>query len=174
MWKKLSTKKLFDHPRLLVEEDEVELASGKKIQYLRYGYGGDGVVLIAKNNKGEILFNKEYSYVPNRHLLQLPMGKIEDGEDPVPAANRELQEETGMRAEKLTVEGSYYQNHRRSDNKGIVVLAVGLVESRLEGDIEEEGIEGSVWVGADRIGSLIKSGDIVDADTLSSLRIAGF
>ena len=173
MYKKISTKKLFEHPRLVVEEDEVELESGKKIDYLRYGYGGDGVVLIAKNEKGEILFNREYSYVPNRVLLQLPMGKIEDGESPEVAGNRELQEETGRKANKIEVKGFYFQNHRRSNNKGIVLLATDLAESKLKGEAEEEGIESNVWIPSEQINSLIASGDIVDADTLSSLRICG-
>jgi ADP-ribose pyrophosphatase len=171
MYKKLSTRKLFEHPRLVVEEDKVELGPGKTIDYLRYGYGGDGVVLVAKNEKEEILFNREYSYVPDRVLLQLPMGKIEDGESPEVAGNRELQEETGKKANKIEVKGSYFQNHRRSDSKGIVLLATDLVASELQGETEEEGIEGNVWIPAQQIGSLITAGEIVDADTLSSLRI---
>ena len=163
---------MLDHPRLQVEEDEVQLSSGEKINYLKFGCSGNGVVLIAKNEKGEILFNKEYSYVPNRELLQLPMGKIEGEENPESAADRELREETGLRAEKYEVRGSYYQNHRRSENKGIVVLAHNLSSAELARDVEEEGIQGNVWVPVDQLNSLIDSGEIIDADTLSSLRIA--
>lgn len=170
MYKKLSTNKLFEHPRLIVEEDKVRLESGETIDYLRYGYGGDGVVLVARNDKGEILFNREYSYVPNRTLLQLPMGKIEGNESPEQAGNRELQEETGQKANSIKVKGSYFQNHRRSDNKGIVLLATDLVASALRGEAEEE-IEDNVWVPVQQIDLLIAKGEIVDADTLSSLRI---
>lgn len=172
MYKKIASKKIFEHPRLVVEEDEVQLESGKTIQYLRYSYGGDGVVVIARNNKDQILFISEYSYVPNNKLLQLPMGKIEMDESIVQAGNRELREETGYKAEWLENIGYYYQNHRRSDNKGYVVLAKELVVSNLKGDTEEEDIE-LRWVSVDEITELIKSGAINDADTLSSLRIAG-
>lgn len=170
MWKKLSTKTLFKHPRLLVEEDDVQIQSGKTIQYLRYGYGGDGVVIVARNNKDEVLFIREYSYIPNMRILQLPMGKVEKRESYEEAANRELQEETNLKATELNVKGSYFQNHRRSDNKGYVVLASELKESITESDIEEENIE-NVWVPVSEIQNLIKQGEIVDADTLSSLRI---
>lgn len=164
-------KKIFEHPRLVVEEDEVRLESGTTIQYLRYSYGGDGVVIIAHNND-QILFINEYSYVPNKKLLQLPMGKIETGETVEQAGNRELQEEAGYRANVLENIGYYYQNHRRSDNKGYVVLASGLEVSSHSPDIEEEDIE-LRWVQVDEIAGLIKNGSIIDADTLSSLRIAG-
>src|SRR5690348_4282572 len=98
MWRKLSTKILFEHPRLRVEEDLVELPSGEKINYLKVGYPGNGVVIICVNDKNEILMQKEYSYIPNKLILQFPMGRIEEGETPDDAANRELQEETGFRS----------------------------------------------------------------------------
>ena len=171
MWKKLSTKTVLEHPRLIVEEDEVEIAPGKTIQYLRYGYGGDGSVIIALNENSEVLFIREYSYVPGRMLLQLPMGKIEDGETPEVAGNRELQEEAGYKARSLVLKGTYYQNNRRSENKGYVVIASDLVSSNLKGDDEEIGIQ-RVWIPKKEIRKLIQSNEIVDADTLSSLMIA--
>jgi ADP-ribose pyrophosphatase len=170
MWKKLSSKVLFEHPRLLVEEDEVQMDSGGIIQYLRYGYGGDGVVIIARNDNDEVLFIREYSYIPNKRILQLPMGKIEDRESHEEAANRELQEETNFKANNLAVKGSYFQNHRRSNNKGYVVLATELEVSTMQADIEEENIE-NVWISVDKIQELIARSEIVDADTLSSLSI---
>jgi 8-oxo-dGTP pyrophosphatase MutT (NUDIX family) len=151
----------------------VELQSGQKIEYLRYGYGGDGVVIIARNDQEQVLFISEYSYVPNRKLLQLPMGKVEENESPEEAANRELQEEGGFKAKQLKLLGCYFQNHRRSTNKGHVVLASGLTQSSLMGDPEEVDIE-KVWLSAEDISSLIEAGEIMDADTLSSIRIGKF
>jgi len=171
MWKKLSSKVLFQHPRLIVEEDEVQLQSGETIQYLKYGYHGDGVVIVARNEQDEILFIREYSYIPDRKFLQLPMGKIEDGENAEVAANRELQEETDLKASQLKQFGYYYQYHRRADNKGYVVLATSLSEAPMPGDKEEEDLE-LVWVKISDIQQLIEKGEIVDADTLSSLSVA--
>ena len=173
MWKKLSSKILFQHPRLIVEEDEVQIKSGEVIEYLRYGYGGDGVVIVTQNDKDEVLFIREYSYIPNKQILQLPMGKVEDGESYEVAANRELQEETDFKANELTVRGSYFQNHRRSNNKGYVVLATKLEASSMQADVEEESIE-KVWIPISDIQKYIDQGEIVDADTLSSLSICRF
>jgi 8-oxo-dGTP pyrophosphatase MutT (NUDIX family) len=173
MWKKLSSKVLFQHPRLTVEEDKVQIESGKVIEYLRYGYDGEGVVIVARNDNNEVLFVREYSYIPNKRILQLPMGKIEEGETYEAAANRELQEEANFKASELTVKGSYFQNHRRSANKGYVVLVTDLEASSVQADAEEESIE-SVWIPIDAIQKYIDQGEIVDADTLSSLAICGF
>ena len=172
MYKKISSKIVFKHSRLLVEEDEVLLGSGKKIKYLRYGYPGDGVVIIAKNNIGQTLFVNEYSYVQNKKMLQLPMGKIEKEEDVLIAANRELKEETGYKAGKLLQIGSYYQNYRRSNNKGFVLLATDLEikSSVIKADVEEDDIQ-NVWLSAEELALHIKDGSITDSDTLSSLQI---
>ena len=172
MYKKISSKIVFKHSRLLVEEDEVLLDSGKKIKYLRYGYPGDGVVIIAKNNIGQILFVNEYSYAQNKKILQLPMGKIEKEEGVLIAANRELQEETGYKAGKLLQIGSYYQNYRRSNNKGFVVLATDLeiYSLNITADAEEDDIQ-NVWLSAKELALRIKDGSITDSDTLSSLQI---
>jgi len=170
MWKKLSSKVLFKHPRLIVEEDEVKIQSGAVIQYLRYGYGGDGVVIVAINDAKEVLFIREYSYIPNKIILQLPMGKIEANENTDQAANRELSEETGLKANKLEFKGFYYQNHRRSSNKGHVILGTKLVESHKNPDLEEENIE-KIWIPTHDIRKYINNGDIVDTDTLSSLAL---
>jgi 8-oxo-dGTP pyrophosphatase MutT (NUDIX family) len=76
--------------------------------------------VVAINAQKEILLIEEYSYVIDQNILLLPMGGIEQDEKPEQAANRELQQETGFRAEKLEVKGSYYQHHRRSKAQGIV------------------------------------------------------
>jgi ADP-ribose pyrophosphatase len=170
MWKKLSSKVIFKHPRLIVEEDEVQIRSDRTIQYLKYGHGHNGVVLIARDKHNRVLFIREYSYVLNKRLLQLPMGKIETGESPKTAANRELQEETGFKASKLTLVGSYFQDHRRSKEKGYVLLATNLLPSRLVADQEEQDIE-KVWVSSREITSLISKGEIVDNASLTSLRM---
>lgn len=169
-WRKLSSKILFDHPRLLVEEDEVELPNGEKIHYLRYGYKGHGVVIICQNNKNEILFQKEYSYIPNKPILQFPMGRIEENEDIEEGAKRELLEETGLKANQLKLIGQYYQNHRRSRNTAYVFLATELEETEANPE-KEEGTVQVVWLDKDRIQKMIKSGEIIDSDTLSSLEI---
>ena len=53
-----------------------------------------------------------------------------------------------------------------------MLLAKGLAVSDLQADDEEAGIK-KVWIPRQDIAELISRGEIVDADTLSSLLIAG-
>ena len=171
MWRKLSSKVLIDHRFLVVEEDEVELPTGRRIQWLRYGYPGNGVVIAALNDNDEVRFLKEYSYVQQKLMLQLPMGGINPKETPEQCASRELQEEGEIAARKLKLAGTYLQNHRRSGITIHVFLATDLFESSLPQD-EDEIIQ-SLWIPRTRITELINQGEIVDSDTLCALRICG-
>ncbi len=166
MWKKLSSKVLFEHPRITLVEDSVRLPSGHEIEYLRWENICDAVTIICrKNNK--ILLEQEYSYPVNAILWQFPGGKVDGNERPIDAANRELMEEVGYRANELIPLGKYLISNRRTDAYMHVFLAKNLVEQSLNsGDIEET-IE-KKWLLVDEIKQLIASNEIVNPHALSS------
>ena len=66
------------------------------------------VCVIPITKEGEVYMVRQYRYPYDTVLLEIPAGKLEPGEDPAPAAARELEEETGMRAGKLTYIGAYF------------------------------------------------------------------
>ncbi|NTV31494.1 NUDIX hydrolase [candidate division WWE3 bacterium] len=167
MWQKLKTRRLFEHQRLIVDQDDVIMPNGEKSTYLLYRSPVDGVVVICPNNHKEILCVHEYSYPLERVITQLPMGGIHDGENPEDAAKRELIEEVHLRAKTLTSIGSFFQNHRRSTNKAHIYLATDLEEDfSLPADNEEQ--IGSVWVPESAVDRMIKTGEIVDSDTIGA------
>ena len=51
---------------------------------------------------------RQYRYPIGEYLLEIPAGKIDKGENPEQCAVRELVEETGFRAQKLTSLGVMY------------------------------------------------------------------
>jgi len=105
----------------------------------------------------------------NTVLWQFPGGKVERGEQILDAANRELQEESGLRANTVTPLGKYLVNNRRSDAFMHVVLAEDCVDSRLRPDSEEEII--SQWVTQEELHSLMNSGDIINVHILAGLEL---
>jgi len=59
-----------------------------------------GVVIAAQPALDRILLIRQYRYSIDEELIELPAGRIEKGEDPFPAARRELTEETGFEAKE--------------------------------------------------------------------------
>ncbi len=166
MWKTVSSKEVFTHPRLSLVEDEIILPNGIKTTYLKYkDDGGCFVTIIAKRNDGKILLQKEYSYPPNQKLFQFPGGLVPPGESPEAGANRELMEEADYQANTLELLGYYLPNNRRSAAKMYVYLATDLEEESLEGDPEEE-IE-SFWFSEEEITRMIENGEIINCHVLA-------
>lgn len=165
MWKTITSKEIFSHPRITLIEDEVLLPNGHKTNYLKYKDDNSNVTIITKKDD-KILIQKEYSYPSNQKLFQFPGGSTHEGETPEIWANRELMEEAWYRANKLELLGSYLTNNRRSTKKMFVYLATDLIEESLEWDIEED-IE-SFWLSEDEITRIIRNGEIINNNLLAS------
>ena len=80
-----------------VRRDNVEISTGKKSVREVVEHTG-GVVIFAQKSPDTVLTVKQYRYPIKQTVLELPAGKLERGEEPFAAAKRELEEETGYRA----------------------------------------------------------------------------
>lgn len=59
------------------------------------------VAIVALTTDGRICLVRQYRTALGRVTVEIPAGKLAPGEDPLDCANRELLEETGMRAQKM-------------------------------------------------------------------------
>lgn len=166
MWKTVSSKEVFNHPRLTLIEDEIILPNGHKTTYLKQKDDGSCCVTVIAKKDNKILIQREYSYPTNQKIFQFPGGGVPANEKPEEGANRELMEEMGYRANKLELLGSYLMDNRRSAQKMYVFLASDLIMESLKKDVEEE-IE-SFWFSEDEIAKMIKNGDIINIHSLAS------
>jgi len=57
-----------------------------------------GVVILCQPEPGQVMLIRQYRYPIDKELIELPAGRLEAGELPLPAAQRELIEETGFQA----------------------------------------------------------------------------
>lgn len=158
MWKKIKSKIVFEHPRLTVIEDTVQLPGGQEVPYLKYGSKNNSVAIICIK-KDKVLLQLEYSYPPNETLYQLPGGKMEKGETIPDAVRRELIEEAGLEPLDIKEIGWLYPDNRRSSSKMFVVLVKKFRQTvKSGGDIEEEIT--SAWVKISDVNEKISDGVI--------------
>ncbi|MEQ1550868.1 NUDIX hydrolase [Sphingorhabdus sp.] len=83
-----------------------------KWEFVSRSRGIKAAVILAVED-GYVLLVEQYRVPLGRNCIELPAGLIGDeteGEDPLEAASRELEEETGYRAAKLESLGEYYSS----------------------------------------------------------------
>jgi ADP-ribose pyrophosphatase len=130
----------------------------------------DAVTVLPLDAAGNVWFIRQYRHAAGQVLLELPAGTLKPGEDPGPAANRELQEEIGMRAEQLEPIAEFYLAPGYSTEKMYVFLATGLSESALDQDEDEDITVEKVPLG--RVLALAAGGELVDAKSLVAVLLA--
>lgn len=154
-----------------VEELELEFSNGTRAHYERLkGAAYGAVIVVPMRDDNTVLMIKEYAAGTNRYELALPKGRIEKQEDRLNAANRELMEEIGYGAKRLTHLCSLSIAPGYIDSCTDVVLAQDLYHRRLEGDEPEE-IEVVPWR-LDRLQQLLDRDDFSEARSIAAMYIA--
>ncbi len=138
-----------------VEQLDLRFSNGVEVSYERMRSSGNGAVLIVPLLDFEtVLLIREYAAGVHRYELALPKGKIENGEDILLAADREMMEEVGYGANRLTLLTSLTASPGYMDHVTHIVLAEDLYPEKCKGD-EPEDIEVIPWR-LDRLNELLQ------------------
>lgn len=149
-----------------VRRDNVEIATGKKTVREVVEHSG-GVVIAAQKSSDTILMVKQYRYPIKETVLELPAGKLEKGEDPFSAAKRELEEETGYKANLWEDLGYINTTPGFCDEKLYLYLARNL---EFVGEHPDDGeIIQSFELKLQDVFEKIKMGEINDSKTICTL-----
>ena len=97
---------VFEGRIISVCDDWVELPGGRTAGREVVHHHG-GVCILPYDGRYVYLVN-QFRYPYREVVRELPAGKLEKGEDPLPAARRELREELGVTAGSLTDLGLFY------------------------------------------------------------------
>lgn len=98
---------------------------GKPSKYIFIHHCGS-VVIVPFITKTKVLLVSQYRYPIKQTTLEFPAGHIEKGEKAQEAAYRELKEEIGFTAGKMTYIGSFYPSNGISDEKVAIFVATKL------------------------------------------------
>lgn len=163
---RISSEKIYSGDLLKVRKDTVSLPNGSTStrEYIRHP---GAVVILPLLKKWEILLIRQFRYPVGCIEVEIPAGKIDPGEKPIDAVNRELEEETGYRSSKITLLQEIHPCIGYSDERMWLYLAEDLEEGEIGGD-EDEFIE-SIPTTLDNALKMIYNGKITDVKAITGL-----
>ena len=154
-----------------MERIDLEFDNGERRRYERlHGRGHGAVVVVPMLDADTVLLVREYAAGVHRYELGLVKGRIDAGETPVQAADRELKEEAGYGAHSLHVLRSLSLAPTYMSHQTHLVIARELYPERLPGDEPEE-LEVVPWK-FDRLHELILREDFSEGRSIAALFIA--
>lgn len=164
--KTLNSEYVYQGKVIDVRKDDVEISTGAKSMRIVVEHPG-GVVIVAQKDKNTVLMVKQYRYPIKAVDLELPAGKLEKGENPFLAAQRELEEETGYKAKSWHDLGYIYTTPGFCDEKLYLYYATDL---EFVGEHPDDGeIIQCFEFTIDEVFDKIKVGEINDSKTICAL-----
>ncbi len=132
----ISSELLLQGRSFKVRRDTLKTPDGRQTKLEIIEHGGS-VVLIPVDEKGNVLFVRQYRHAAGCDLLELPAGTRNGDEPYEDCAAREIREETGMEAGSLQKVGEFYLAPGYSSEFMAVFLATDLRHNPLEADEDE-------------------------------------
>ncbi|HLT41166.1 MAG TPA: NUDIX hydrolase [Sphingobacteriaceae bacterium] len=124
-WKILSSEYLVKAPWAVLRKDSCLMPSGHIVpEYYVLEYP-NWVNVVALTDKNQIVLVRQYRHGIQKSLLEIPGGMIDEGEDSLAAAKRELLEETGYKFDSFENICELFPNPATSNNITTTYLARG-------------------------------------------------
>jgi len=167
--KMISKKHIYQGNIISIESQTVELPDGREATRDVVLHPGASVI-IPLSEEGELYMVKQYRKPIDSVSLEIPAGKLDQGEDPLVCAERELREETGLSADSIRHMISIHSTPGFSNEILHMYLATGLKEGELCAD-EDEFIT-SEKMPVDILVNMVMTGEITDAKSIIGILLA--
>jgi ADP-ribose pyrophosphatase len=170
--KVISSKLSYEGPLFRVYTDEI-LENGRQVSRDVVRHNGSVVILAIDDTKSKrdpmIVMERQYRHAAKEYLLEVPAGKMEEGEAALAGAKRELLEETGFRAKRWRKMVRYFASPGFLGEWMQVFVAEGLTLREAQPEYDEQ-IEIEM-IPLSRLLRMIEEGKVHDGKTLISLML---
>lgn len=122
---RISSEDVFRGKLLHVKRDTVRLPDGTEATREYIAHPG-AVMIVPRLADGKLLLERQFRYPLHRVFIEFPAGKIDEGEEPLATAARELLEETGYTAQRWTYLATLHPLITYSTERIEVFMADGL------------------------------------------------
>ena len=168
--KKVSSEQLLDGELLKVYRDEVELPDDATSLREWIDHPGASAIVPLFEDSTTLLL-RQFRYAAGKTFLEVPAGKLsQKDEDPEEVAARELEEETGWKAQRFTHLASLQPAIGYSNEVIHFFLAEQLVQGKQ--DLEDGEFVQTVTMGFDKAVAKAKEGSILDMKSFTALMLA--
>jgi len=159
-----SSREVYDCGLFRVTEDKaVDRKTGFRIKRSVVRHAGSAVMM-AVDDKERILLVRQYRLPADGYLWELPAGRLDPGENPLQAAKRELQEETGYRARRWKKLVSFWVSPGYVQERMTIFLATEMTAGE-SSPMDDERIEAR-WFSRRELDRQIRTGKLQDAKTM--------
>ncbi len=153
-----------------IQSLDLKFSNGKKRRYERLKSSSKGAVLVIPMlDNDTVLMIYEYCGGTDKYELALPKGKVDANETIIDAANREMMEEVGYGAKKLSLLKSVTLAPGYQSNKTHIILAQDLYPKTMDGDEPEPLVV--VKHKLSKLDELLKNEDLTEARSILALYI---
>jgi len=165
----ISSRTVYRGPVFWVTTDDVEEPGGVRARRDVIHHTGSVVILAVEESGASprVLLERQYRHAANGYLWEIPAGRIDKGELPLPAAKRELIEETGYTAANWRRIFTFYASPGFVAETMSVYLATGLRAGKAQPEADEV-IQQRMVTLATAVRMVLR-GAIRDAKTISSV-----
>lgn len=131
----VKTEPIFKGRMISLQVDTVKLPDGGTATREIVRHPGASAVLALLD--GKMLVVEQYRKPLEKFQVEIPAGKLDPGEDPMEAAYRELEEETGYRAKSMKLVNAFYTSPGFADEKLYLYFTDELEKGTMSLDEEE-------------------------------------
>jgi ADP-ribose pyrophosphatase len=164
--KTIKSQTIYEGNIIRLQLDQVTLPDGRTSQREIVKHPG-AVAVVAITDENKLVLVRQFRKPLEKTILEIPAGKLEPGEDPRVCAFRELEEETGYRAEEMTPLVSFYTSPGFADEIIHLYVASGLHRGEARPD-QDEFVE-LVELTLPEAWQRIADGEICDAKTVAAV-----
>ena len=136
-WQTLSTREVYDNPWIGVREDAVIRPDGGEGIYGVVHFKNTAIGVLALEDDFIYLVG-QYRYTLGEYSWEIPEGGCPGGEQPLAAAQRELEEETGLRAGRWERMGEAHLSNSVTDERAMWFLATELTQGEQRPEATEQ------------------------------------
>jgi ADP-ribose pyrophosphatase len=173
----VSSRRVYTGRVIDLDVDTVRFPDGSvgELEMIRHP-GASAVVPFLSEPMGDdpqVMLIRQYRYATNGYVYEVPAGRLNPGETPEDCARRELEEETGCRAQRIERLTSIYTTPGFTNEVIHLFTAFGLTSGQVHRDVDEF-LEVKTLPMSEVL-AMISRGEIVDAKSIVGLLfVAGF